>query len=172
MKDIHESYARAGELHGHYCPGLAIGVRAAWEAELAIGTVMRDRHNRLQCLAESEACWLDGIQSVLGATVGNGALKCAGTGKSAFNFYNPETGGSLRLYVKELPRERAKPELIEYILTAPREDIFLSGPVKRSFPERAARSPEVTCSVCGETLRESQARYRNGKPLCLDCLEI
>lgn len=171
MKDIHEYYTEAGKFHGHCCPGLAIGVRAAYEAERAIGTVMQDRHNRIQCAAEAAACWLDGIQYVLGATVGNGALKLLDSGKSAFNFYNPETGKSLRLYLKELPRERAKPELIEYILTAPREDVFLSGPVKRPFPERTAKSPEVTCSVCGETLRESQARYRNGKPLCMDCLQ-
>ena len=26
---IKELYEKAGELHGHYCPGLAIGVRAA-----------------------------------------------------------------------------------------------------------------------------------------------
>ena len=30
--DIHELYLKAGELHGHYCPGLAIGVRAGAEA--------------------------------------------------------------------------------------------------------------------------------------------
>ena len=29
---IHELYRKAGELHGHTCPGLAIGVRAALEA--------------------------------------------------------------------------------------------------------------------------------------------
>ena len=30
--DIHELFEAAGNLHGHLCPGLAIGVRAAAEA--------------------------------------------------------------------------------------------------------------------------------------------
>lgn len=170
MKDIHECYTQAGTFHGHYCPGLAIGVRAAYEAEKAIGTVMQDRHNRIQCVAESAACWLDGIQFVLGATLGNGALKLFDSGKSAFAFYNPETGASLRLCLKELPREKERPELIEYILTAPLEDVFASGPVKRPFPQRESKSPEILCAACGERVRENRVQYVDGRPLCLDCL--
>ena len=100
--DIREYYKQAGAFHGHLCPGLAIGVRAACEAGQALGTQMADRHNHIQCLAESTACWLDGIQFVLGSTLGNGALKIDDTGKSAFSFYNPETGESLRYYLLEL----------------------------------------------------------------------
>ena len=55
--DIHEYYRQAGNFHGHWCPGLAIGVRAAFEAGQALGTQMADRHNHIQCLAESSACW-------------------------------------------------------------------------------------------------------------------
>ena len=29
---IQHVYKQAGDFHGHFCPGLAIGVRAAWEA--------------------------------------------------------------------------------------------------------------------------------------------
>ena len=105
--DIHEYYKQAGNFHGHRCPGLAIGVRAAFEAGQALGTQMSDRHNRIQCLAESYACWLDGIQFVLGSTLGNGALKIDDAGKSAFSFYNPETGESLRYYLLELQKKTA-----------------------------------------------------------------
>ena len=65
--DIHELFEAAGNLHGHLCPGLAIGVRAAAEA----GGLL---HGELRCAIESRACWADGFQSVLGATVGNGRL--------------------------------------------------------------------------------------------------
>ena len=62
--DIHELFEAAGNLHGHLCPGLAVGVRAAAEA----GGLL---HGELRCAIESRACWADGFQSVLGATVGS-----------------------------------------------------------------------------------------------------
>lgn len=167
--DIHEYYRQAGNFHGHWCPGLAIGVRAAFEAGQTLGTQMADRHNHIQCLAESSACWMDGIQFVLGATLGNGALKIDDTGKSAFNFYNPETGESLRYYLLELPRELPKSELIDYILTAPLEEVFRRTPVHRPFPPRAEKSPELVCPLCGERFRSDKTRYRDGQALCPHC---
>ena len=85
--DIHELFEAAGNLHGHLCPGLAIGVRAAAEA----GGLL---HGELRCAIESRACWADGFQSVLGATVGNGRLCLRETGKPVFNFYG--AGSELR----------------------------------------------------------------------------
>ena len=167
--DIHEYYRQAGNFHGHWCPGLAIGVRAAFEAGQALGTQMADRHNHIQCLAESSACWMDGIQFVLGSTWGNGYLKLEDTGKSAFSFYNPETGESLRYYLLELPRELPKNELIDYILTAPLEAVFCQTPVLRPFPPRAEKAPELVCPLCGERFRSDKARYRDGQALCPHC---
>ena len=60
---IKELYKKAGELHGHYCPGLAIGVRAAAEA-LEILKPVKKAHN-LCCIAENRACYLDGIQATV-----------------------------------------------------------------------------------------------------------
>ena len=70
---IKELYEKAGELHGHYCPGLAIGVRAA-AAALDILSPEKKGKN-LYCIAEGRACYLDGIQVVFGTTVGNGRLE-------------------------------------------------------------------------------------------------
>lgn len=169
--DIREYYKQAGAFHGHWCPGLAIGVRAACEAGQALGTQMADRHNHIQCLAESTACWLDGIQFVLGSTLGNGALKIDDTGKSAFSFYNPETGESLRYYLLELPRERPREELIDYILSAPLDSIFRTGPVRRPFPPRSGKAPEILCPRCGEKFRADKAHYLEGQALCPHCGE-
>lgn len=167
--DIREYYKQAGAFHGHRCPGLAIGVRAACEAGQALGTQMADRHNHIQCLAESTACWLDGIQFVLGSTLGNGALKIEDTGKSAFSFYNPETGESLRLCLLDLPREKPREELIDYILSAPLDSLFKAGPVRRPFPPRTEKAAEIICPGCGEKFREDKALYRDGLALCPHC---
>ena len=92
---IHELYQKAGELHGHYCPGLAIGVRAAFEA-LRILKVENIHSHSLYCIAESRACFQDGIQVVFGTTLGNGNLELRDRGKTAFNFYDRAKGKNVR----------------------------------------------------------------------------
>ena len=76
---IHELYQKAGELHGHYCPGLAIGVRAAFEA-LRILKVENIHSHSLYCIAESRACFQDGIQVVSARRWATAIWNC-GTGE-------------------------------------------------------------------------------------------
>ena len=118
---------------------------------------------------ESRACWADGFQSVLGATVGNGRLCLRETGKPVFNFYG--AGGELRLYLRPLPKLADKSALIEYILTAPAAEIFCSGIPHMPFPAAPQRRDERPCAVCGELTREDFLQIRCGVPVCADCAE-
>jgi len=160
---IHDEYKKAGELHGHYCPGLAIGVRAAAEGRKTLAA------DTLDCIAERSACWLDGM-SLVGATIGNGKLKLRDTGKAAFSFYNAESGESVRLVLKDTPAGMGREELIEWFLTAPAEDVFSFGAVKVPFPEYKPGPADVVCSVCGEVTAETMVHVRGGKFVCADCL--
>ena len=162
--NIHEEYKKAGQLHGHYCPGLAIGVRAAVEGRTALG------EGSLSVLVERSACWLDGF-SLIGATIGNGKLKIHDTGKPAFSIYNSDTGKALRLVLKTAPQGLSRDEMTDWLLTAPFEEVFSSGKVKYPFPEYKPAGPEVLCSNCGEPVLESKIRLVNGKRLCIDCAE-
>lgn len=170
MNDIHEMYKRAGELHGHFCPGLAIGVRAAAEA-LKMLEVTDIQSHGLYCVAEKNACYTDGIQVLFGATTGKGNLTFRLTGKSAFSFYNEDNGASTRLVMKNLPAGMDKDAMTEHILTGPLDEIFTVGPVRFPRPQSAKRSPELACSVCGEFTDEDKLRVKDGKPICIDCLE-
>ena len=105
---IKELYEKAGELHGHYCPGLAIGVRAA-AAALDILSPEKKGKN-LYCIAESRACYLDGIQVVFGTTVGNGRLEVRDSDEAAFNFYDRESGKSVRLAAAVMPEGLSRDE--------------------------------------------------------------
>lgn len=163
---IQELYKQAGGFHGHFCPGLAIEVRAAWEARKALDP---EENGSLQCLAEATACWLDGIQFVLGATTGNGRLKVDDRGKAAFNFYAPQTGESLRLYLKELPTGLPKQALIDFILTAPETEIFQQGPTRLFFPAAGERAAEAVCCRCGERVRLNRAQKIGEEIVCQDC---
>lgn len=131
--EIKELYKKAGELHGHYCPGLAIGVRAAAEA-LAILNVERGIRG-LYCIAEQRACYLDGIQMVFGTTMGNKNIELRETGDTAFNFYDRAGGQSVRLFVKPQPEGMTREEKTDYILTAPFDAVLERTPVRFSAPE-------------------------------------
>ncbi len=166
---IHELYQKAGELHGHYCPGLAIGVRAAAEA-LAILNVEGDA--RVYCIAESRACYQDGIQSVFGATVGNGNLELRDRGKTAFNFYERKYGQSIRLVAASWPEDLSKEEMTEFILTAPLDQVFHRTEVHFPLPERSLKKKaSMRCHICGEDCKESFMRILDGHAVCLDCAE-
>jgi formylmethanofuran dehydrogenase subunit E len=166
--DIHKLFVKAGELHGHYCPGLAIGVRAAWEALHILAVEDRQSLN-LYCTLETNACFTDGIQSVFGTTLGKGHLSIRPTGKAAFSFYNDGNGTSVRLVVKKFGEDLTKQDRIERILSAPREEIFTIGDVRFPHPGKSERRRQLPCSLCGEMTEEDKLRIQNGKPVCLDC---
>jgi formylmethanofuran dehydrogenase subunit E len=147
---IQELYQKAGELHGHYCPGLAIGVRAAFEA-LRILEVENIHSHSLYCIAESRACFQDGIQVVFGTTLGNGNLELRDRGKTAFNFYDRANDKNVRLLLKQWPEGMSKVEVIEYLLTAPLEQIFDQTEVHFDAPPDAFKRYKTRiCSRCGE----------------------
>ena len=131
--DIKELYKKAGDLHGHYCPGLAVGVRAAAEA-LNILNVERGIRG-LYCIAEQRACYLDGIQSVFGTTMGNKNIELRETGDTAFDFYDRAGGQSVRLFVKPQPEGLTREEKTDFILTAAFDDVFERTPVRFAAPE-------------------------------------
>ena len=167
---IHELYKKAGELHGHYCPGLAIGVRAAFEA-LRILEIEK-KGFPLYCIAENRACYQDGIQVVFGTTLGDGNLELRQRGKTAFNFYDRSSGKSVRLIAKSWPEGLSREELTEFILTAPLDEVFGQTPVHFDAPpDGFVRRPSRVCTRCGEDCREPFLRVVNGEILCLDCAE-
>lgn len=128
--DIHELFEAAGNLHGHLCPGLAVGVRAAAEASGLL-------HGELRCAIESRACWADGFQSVLGATVGNGRLCLRETGKPVFNFTaRAASCGCICVRCRSL---RINPRSLNTSLPRlqPRSSVPAS-PICRSPPRRSA----------------------------------
>ena len=169
--DIHELYQKAGELHGHYCPGLAIGVRAAAEALRILD--IREKGHGLYCIAENRACYIDGVQMIFGTSWGKGNLEIRPRGKTAFNFYDRGTGKSVRLAAKDRPKDMSRAEMAEYILSAPLEAVFDQTNVHFEAPEDkdSGRGAPRVCPRCGEKCREDFLRMVDGEIVCLDCAE-
>lgn len=167
MNNIHEAYKEAGRLHGHYCPGLAFGVRAGFIAAEYLGVDTADNKN-LYCIYEKPACYVDGVQWTFGTTAGKGNLIYHPAGKAAFSFYDAESGKSLRMVLKKIDRQLNKEELIEFILTGPADEIFSMGRPNLPCPEKNA-SPYGICQSCGEETEDDKLVLVNGKKLCIDC---
>ena len=68
-----KSYDAAVAFHGHACPGLALGYRAAEYALQHLRTGRSDDED-LVAIVENDACGVDAIQMVAGCSVGKGNL--------------------------------------------------------------------------------------------------
>lgn len=171
MKDIHEIYKEAGRLHGHYCPGLASGVRAGLTAA-EILNVNPEENQHLWCIYEKPACFADGVQWTFNTSVGKGNLIYHPTGKAVFSFYDGDSGKSVRLSLKNLGLNMSRDEQTEYILNAPAEELFDIGETRLPCPQRKARVPYGICDCCGEETDQDKLIVKDGKKLCMDCAEL
>lgn len=79
-------WEKAAAFHGHVCPGLTIGYRAALYAIDLLGLTFSD-DEQVVCITENDACGVDAIQAILGCSIGKGNLLFHMRGKQAFSFY-------------------------------------------------------------------------------------
>lgn len=93
-------WEKAVAFHGHVCPGLTIGYRAALYAIDLLDLTFSD-DEQVVCISENDACGCDAIQVILGCSIGKGNLLFHMTGKQAFSFYNRKTGKSVRLVLNK-----------------------------------------------------------------------
>jgi len=56
---------QAIDFHGHWCPGLAIGVRAA---EWALQEMGRAPDEEIVAVVETDMCGVDAVQALVGCT--------------------------------------------------------------------------------------------------------
>lgn len=160
------------QFHGHKCPGLAIGYRAAVLAMEKLGLSEGSQDEELVCISENDACGVDAIQVITGCTAGKGNLIFHMTGKEAYSFYCRKSGKSIRLIFQRDDIEKtkmSKEERMQQILSAPAEKLFVCKPTTLKLPEEAKIFGNVVCAKCGETIPEPLARLENGQVLCLDC---
>lgn len=156
--------------HGHTCGGLLIGVSAVHYAMELLGIERSSQDEEIVCVAENDSCSIDAIQSVLGCSSGKGNLIFRMRGKQAFSFFNRKTGKSFRIVLKDL--EFGSPEeKMNFMLNSPGEDIFEVDRVPFDLPPKANIYRSQKCCLCGELTAEPWLRVRDGKEICLDCLQ-
>ena len=181
--------------HGHSCPGLSIGIRAA---ELALQRVGHAEDEDLVAVVETDMCGVDAIQFLTGCTFGKGNLIHKDHGKMAFSFYDrgkhtgfrallrPDFSGDLGSELRNLMKkvedvtaneedharlQKLRGELQERYMTVDLEEMFVVTEPSLPVPKPARVLQSLQCEACGEMTMESRTRRFDGKTLCLSCFE-
>ena len=181
--------------HGHSCPGLAIGIRAA---ELALQKLGHPDQSDLVAVVETDMCGVDAIQFLTGCTFGKGNLIHKDYGKMAFSFYDrsknigfravlrPDISGKVGSELRSLSRkvangtaneeervryEELRQSLQDRYMNAEMEEIFIIMEPAFPIPKPARILQSLQCEACGEMTMESRTRRLDGKTLCLPCFE-
>lgn len=183
--------------HGHMCPGLAIGYRAAKAAQARLD-VFRPEDEELVAIVESDGCGVDAIQALLGCTLGKGNLIYRDHGKQVYTLISRERGRAVRVAAKpglfnrtpdqetvvqkflsgEASNEERETfwafqkERVKELLKADLDDLFTITDPSPEVPEKARIFKSVICEYCGEPVMEPRARVRDGKYACISCSEI
>ena len=182
--------------HGHICPGLIIGYRAAKLAAQEL-ELHRDKDEELVAVVENDACGVDAIQSMLGCSVGKGNLIFRDQGKQAFTIFRRDNGKAVRLVFQgqagaSSPEgmalrkkvmtgaataeektlfEAQKIERMSQMLAAPDVELFSVKAPTFALPERARIFDSYACESCGEVTMEPRLRLVDSKKVCLACAE-
>lgn len=86
-----------GMLHGHYCPGLALGVKAVSIAFKELGITDNTGMEEIMAVVECNNCFVDGVQFASGCSLGNNALVYKDLGKTAVTFYKRGSSNAVRI---------------------------------------------------------------------------
>ncbi|RJX21062.1 MAG: formylmethanofuran dehydrogenase [Desulforudis sp.] len=182
------------EFHGHVCPGLVIGFRAA---EVGLRELRVDSVGAADLVAvvENHACGVDAVQVVTGCTAGKGNLELRDHGKHVYSFIQRDTGDSVRVvvrfealgftaeleqlreaYLKEPSSEneraltRKREAIADRLMEMPEDELLAITRPRIEMPARPRVLATLCCNRCGEGVMESRARLAKGQVVCLPCL--
>lgn len=191
---VPEDLRRVIEFHGHLCPGLTMGYRAAHIAMEELG-VRPGTDEELVGIVENDACGVDAFQYLTGCTMGKGNLVYKDWGKHAFTLARRDTGRGVRVAIRHdvLGRDpehaalRARVmvgdateqereafwslhnELALSLAEMPAEQVAIVREAESPPPPTARIFDSVVCATCGESVMEPRSRMRDGAPSCIPC---
>jgi len=182
--------------HGHMCPGLAMGIRAA---EVGLGEVgPHSADEEVVAVVETDMCGVDAIQFLTGCTFGKGNLVHRDYGKNAYTFIRRSDGKAVRVSTRpgawgqpdpewqelfaKVRSGSASPEerqcfgalhqaRSERVLATPLEELYEVRELDVEAPRMARILASVECASCGEPTMETRIRRLEGRDLCLPCFE-
>ncbi len=192
----HETMEQVIGFHGHMCPGLAMGVRAAEVALAEIGPHSSDEE--VVAVVETDMCGVDAIQFLTGCTFGKGNLVHRDYGKNAYTFIRRSDGRAVRISPRPGSWGRRDPSWYELfasvragvasdedrrrfsdlqqersqaVLAAPLDELYDVREIEVEAPRPARILASVDCADCAEPTMETRIRRLDGAELCVPCFE-
>jgi formylmethanofuran dehydrogenase subunit E len=196
MESFEEYYNLGLKFHGHKCPAMPMGLRAALAAMKQLG-VSHAPDGQLEAILELDeehcaTCFADGVQVATGCTYGKGNIKRLGYGKWGLTLIDKKKNRAVRVVPKteammkskqskfmelrksgtpasQVPAEIADP-LVKMVSNAPDEMLLNIGEIfTYEWKEPATTFESVICAQCGEMVVERNARLKEGKVVCKPC---
>jgi formylmethanofuran dehydrogenase subunit E len=190
-----EEFRKCAEFHGHICPGLSIGYRAA---KLALDRIAETRaaDEEIVAIVETDACSADAVQVLTGCTFGKGNFIYKDYGKMALTLLSRKSGQGVRVSMRpdafapderhyELLRKAMNGQADEEekkqfhnmhqhrsndVLEMPDDELFIVKKVQMELPAKARIEPSVLCAKCGEPTMASKLELVDGISICRGCL--
>lgn len=191
---VQSPWEKALEFHGHVCPGLVLGFRAAEIGLRELGLEFAAGHGAgLVCVAENRACAVDAVQAVTGCTLGKANLVVHDYGKQVFTFARRDTGAAVRVALRPfdfglgelrtLQEEvlagggepvrkafaRKREEISDRLIELPEDELFVVRPVAVDLPPVQRVKTMRVCAACGEGVFAETAWERDGRVFCPPC---
>jgi len=190
-----EDFKQCVAFHGHVCPGLSIGYKAA-KAALAWLKENRSEDEEIVAIVETDACSADAVQVLTGCTFGKGNFIFKDYGKMALTLLSRNTGRGVRVAIKgkgDRPDEEhmaliqkmiagemtdAEKERFQElhqkrscrILETPENELFTIKATHMELPGKARMETSVPCARCGEPVMKSKMENVDGEMVCRGCL--
>ena len=190
-----ELIKKTTDFHGHWCPGLAIGIRAA---DFALQEIGKASDEEIVAVVETDMCAVDAIQYLTGCTFGKGNLIHKDYGKNAFIFYRRRDNKAVRLVtrrdvmgsagpvLRELNRKVQEEGLTEEeektwreiregmsrrIIESDLSEVFEIKEPVGPVPRKARMVASLVCESCGEPVMETRTRRLQDKVYCIPCFD-
>jgi formylmethanofuran dehydrogenase subunit E len=190
-----EDFVKCVDFHGHICPGLSIGYKAA---KMAMEKLKEGRADdeEIVAIVETDACSADAVQVLTGCTFGKGNFIYKDHGKMVLTLLSRKTGKGIRvamrpdafstdeIYLALLHKlirgeanEEQKNRFYEIhiqrsrdVLEMPDNELFAVTTVQVELPEKARIEPSEPCARCGEPTMRTKLETIHGRKFCRDCI--
>jgi formylmethanofuran dehydrogenase subunit E len=171
VEELPEDLRRVVAFHGHLCPGLLLGYRAARAAAGAL-LVGEAEDEELVAIVENRSCSVDAFQALLSTTFGKGNFFFRDHGKQVFTLADRRTGRAIRLAFRlgaDSEHRGSREERMRFLLTADTADLFHMNLVEIRLPDPAEVYPTIRCSRCEEGVMSTRTVEDGSRTYCLPC---
>ncbi len=177
---------KSASMHHHLCPRQVLGVRVGVAGMRELNFKLPIRQKRLLVIAETDGCFVSGVQAATGCSVNRRTMRINDIGRIGVTFVDVKSEQAVRvaprtdlrqtvsnLMTQEADSRRARYiAMLEQYQQMPEDQLLTIEPVKLSRPVREIVSRpfvRVDCAVCGEEVINEREVLIDGRPTCQSC---